>query len=208
MDTKAVERLIDEEWSMFQQTNNIGGKAPCQDDFATFFIMRAAQMMALTDEIIQACFNDMMNAKKNGRNLVAEKYAYMMQFTAFEEYLRIAFMLPEISDEKAYLVRSITDKVIRWAEEAKQKYPAIAGSGRVLHAYDDSFNSTSIETYCYGEMATYSMETLVLINYYYEELLANGKNLWIMIQNNLTKMLGYSSIDQAEQSLLDERELH
>lgn len=199
MDIKEVLRLVDEEWEMFQRTNNIGGRAPCQDDYTTFYMMRTAQMLAWNDEIISSCLNDMSEARKQGRNLIAEKYGYMMQFADFVEYFRLAFMLPSISEEKISLVRKITDKTVMWAEVAKKKYPAIASNGRLIHAYEGDFNSTSIETYCYGEMLTHSIETLRLISDHYDKLAEGGENLWIIVQTYLVRMLGYSSLDDAEE---------
>ena len=181
MDIKEVLRLVDEEWEMFQRTNNIGGRAPWND------------------EIISSCLNDMSEARKQGRNLIAEKYGYMMQFADFVEYFRLAFMLPSISEEKISLVRKITDKTVMWAEVAKKKYPAIASNGRLIHAYEGDFNNTSIETYCYGEMLTHSIETLRLISDHYDKLAEGGENLWIIVQTYLVRMLGYSSLDDAEE---------
>lgn len=198
MDIKAIEKLTDEEWRMFQLTRNIGGRASCQDDFAAFYMMRSAQAMAWTDEIVRCCLKDMEQAKAEGRNMIAEKYAYMMQFTSPEDYFRLAFMIPSVSDEKETLARSITEMSVRWVQQAKLRYPAIAGCGRMLHAYEDSMTDTSVETYCYGEMITHSVQTLKCIDEYYRELLAKGDNIWIITQGYLVRMLGYSSLDEAE----------
>lgn len=201
MDINAINQLVDEEWQLFRRTKNIGGRAACQDDYPTFFIMRTAQMMALNDEIVESCIKDIRDAVGEGRNPIAEKYAHMMQFTDFPEYFRLAFVLPVINSEKSELVRKIVDKTVAWTEEAQKKYPHIVGNGRVIHAYEDSFSETSVETYCYGEMVTRSIGTLKLIDEYYADLSKDGRNIWIMTQDYLVKMLGYSSIDDAESQL-------
>ena len=37
---KLIQRLIEREWTLFDKVRNIGGRASCQDDRKTFFIMR------------------------------------------------------------------------------------------------------------------------------------------------------------------------
>ena len=34
-----INRIIDAEWAMFDEVDNIGGRAGCQDDGRTFYIM-------------------------------------------------------------------------------------------------------------------------------------------------------------------------
>ncbi len=36
-----IRRIISEEYRMFSEVQNIGGRASCQDDFDTFYIMRS-----------------------------------------------------------------------------------------------------------------------------------------------------------------------
>ena len=38
-----IKQIISEEYKMFSEVSNIGGRASCQDDFDTFYIMRYAQ---------------------------------------------------------------------------------------------------------------------------------------------------------------------
>ncbi len=42
-----INRIIDMEWSMFDQVVNMGGRAPCQDDEWTFYVMRASASLRL-----------------------------------------------------------------------------------------------------------------------------------------------------------------
>ena len=38
-----INQIISEEYRMFSEVQNIGGRASCQDDYDTFYIMRCAQ---------------------------------------------------------------------------------------------------------------------------------------------------------------------
>ena len=43
MKLEKVEKILQLEWNMFQKVENIGGRASCQEDFETFYIMRRSQ---------------------------------------------------------------------------------------------------------------------------------------------------------------------
>ena len=43
-----IEKLIQMEWEDFQKVNNEGGRASCQDDPETFFIMRRSHFAPWT----------------------------------------------------------------------------------------------------------------------------------------------------------------
>ena len=77
-----IEKLIQMEWEDFQKVNNEGGRASCQDDQETFFIMRRSHFAPWTEELIDCVQADMDRAHEQGRNLVMEKYAWMMASTA------------------------------------------------------------------------------------------------------------------------------
>ena len=77
-----IEKLIQMEWEDFQKVNNEGGRASCQDDPETFFIMRRSHFAPWTEELIDCVQADMDRAHEQGRNLVMEKYAWMMASTA------------------------------------------------------------------------------------------------------------------------------
>lgn len=76
--TPRVRRIAEAEWKLFEQVHNIGGRASCQDSPDTFFIMRSSQLMAWSEAMQESYWNDLITATQQGRNLLTEKYAYMM----------------------------------------------------------------------------------------------------------------------------------
>ena len=71
---------------MFQETENIGGRASCQDQYDTFYANRYSQHNALELDTLESYRKDLADAKAIGRNLITEKYAFMMEFTDPEYY--------------------------------------------------------------------------------------------------------------------------
>ena len=76
-----VDAVVTAEWEMFSNVQNVGGKASCQMDPKTFRIMRSSQMDNWDDELLGSYLEDLLNARLEGRNLVTEKYARMMEST-------------------------------------------------------------------------------------------------------------------------------
>lgn len=73
-----INAVIEMEWQMFDRVNNQGGRADCQDDAWTFYVMRYSQFSAWPLQLISSYRQDVEDAAKQGRNLLTEKYAYMM----------------------------------------------------------------------------------------------------------------------------------
>ena len=86
MKLNKVERIIELEWNMFQKVENIGGRASCQEDFETFYIMRRSQYENWTDEMLDVWTNYVLDCEAEGRNLLSEKYARMMQYSDLHYY--------------------------------------------------------------------------------------------------------------------------
>ncbi|MBQ7816510.1 MAG: DUF4125 family protein, partial [Oscillospiraceae bacterium] len=80
------EALIKEEWEKFHNVQNEGGRADCQEDPETFAIMRRSQFVCWSEELVDSWHKDLIDAKKEGRNLLSEKYAWMMRQTAPYEF--------------------------------------------------------------------------------------------------------------------------
>jgi hypothetical protein len=84
-----IDEVVRREWDFFQQVNNEGGRADCQDNWGTFRVMRSSQYACWPDALIQRINRDLAAAQAEGRNPVMEKYARMMASTAPEQYRKL-----------------------------------------------------------------------------------------------------------------------
>ena len=101
MERRELERqIVEKEWLMFQQVQGVNGRAACQDDWTTFLIMRLSQFEGWDTDVLESYFEDIVQAEAQERNLIMEKYAYMMEETDPVYFLSIKELLPEISEEK------------------------------------------------------------------------------------------------------------
>ena len=126
-DREKIEKIINTEWDMFQQVDNIGGRADCQDDFETFYIMRRSQYDNWTTEMVDAYSDFAARSQEEGRNLVSEKYARMMAYTDlhyFNKHLRDK--LPAVPAKNFRLINRIVERLICWEEEMARRYPKLA----------------------------------------------------------------------------------
>lgn len=193
-----IEQIVNMEWEMFQNVRNTGGRASCQDDFETFEIMRKSQFLTWDTPLLESYWQDLQDGKAKGRNLVMEKYAYMMESTAPEEYKEIAEGLPQISEEKARLIEQLVEIQVGWREEFAEKYPHLSGQARIIHTSEDTLNDISFETYLRGELRTYSMETLVRYGRNVVAFVQKGQNMTEEIMRYTTAFYGYKTIEDAE----------
>ena len=192
------EALINEEWTNFTAVHNQGGKASCQEDPETFFIMRRSQFTCWDEELVESWYNDLVNAKNAGRNLLSEKYAWMMQHTAPAEFEKIKDFLTEPSPQAELLIEEITETEVRWMEEYSQQYPFMAMGNRPVHSYEDSAYDTSFETYLRGELHTYSINTLRLYRKMIKNLCDENKSMAVIIMEAMVKQYGYKDLADAE----------
>ena len=194
-----INKILKIEWNEFTNVQNVGGKASCQEDPATFNIMRTSQFVSWSAAALESYLNDLLEAKANGRNLLTEKYALMMKSTAPSEYARIEHLLPRLDPEVTLLIDKITEIEIRWQEDMLKKFPHVTERGRPLYSYQDNCFATSFETYLRGELATYSRRTLEL---YYENRInqnsqkINGAEITL---EYTVKQYGYQSLNDANE---------
>ena len=195
-----IEQIVEMEWEMFQNVRNTGGRAACQDDFETFDVMRKSQFLIWDLPLLESYWQDLQEGKAQGRNLVMEKYAYMMESTAPKEYEAIATGLPKISEEKQAMVEQIVAIQVGWREEFAEKYPHLSGQARIIHTSEDTLYDISFETYLRGELKTYYMQTLVLYGRRIVAFVQEQKNMTEEIMRYTTAFYGYKTLEDAEQS--------
>ena len=202
MKLEKVEKILQLEWNMFQKVENIGGRASCQENFETFYIMRRSQYENWTDEMLDVWLKYVMECEKEGRNLLSEKYARMMQYSDLHYYNKhLKHLLPVTPVRIFRLINEIVEQMIEWEEALGQKYPLVVGTGRPLRSEEDYKGQTSLESYARGELETYPEELLIMYRDYVKELAAAGISLSENNQLTMVKLYGYDSIEEAEASL-------
>jgi len=193
-----ISRIIKIELHMFQNVPNVGGPASCQQDRETFDIMRASQLESWSKAVAESYLIDLEESEKNGRNLMTEKYARMMESTSPIEYVKIKHLLPPLNSEVLILIEKIVYILLEWEKELAEKFPNLLKRGRPIYSADDTNFVTSIETYLKGELATYSHRTLEL---YYQDVLKqkteniNGSE---KILRNMVIRYGIESLEEAD----------
>ncbi|MFC1838761.1 DUF4125 family protein [Thermodesulfobacteriota bacterium] len=197
-----IKEVLDLEWEMFTNVNSANGRASCQDDTGTFMIMRRAQAGIWSADTLTSYLNDLRAAKYDKRNLMAEKYARMMEATFPEEYEILEKQLPAVSDRSRELAREIVKYHLKWSMEASGKYPKFFSLGRPVSGNTD--RSNSIENYLKSELLTYSEETLELCLKDTIAAADNDTNLSIEILKNTARSYGFDSLDAIEEKFSGE----
>lgn len=195
-----IEEIIHLEWEMFTQVNNVGGPADCQSEDETFAIMRRAQFRTWSEAALFLYRDDVKAARRDGRNLMTEKYARMMSVTHPDEYARIAAQLPVIDAESFRLVDRIATQHDLWDREVAKKYPNIRGRGRQREEESQAGGGPTANTYLIGELLTYSLPTLQQVLTDVETALNEGRNLVELQLAETVKQYGWADLATAEQN--------
>ena len=197
---KLVEEIVKLEWNQFQHVENEGGRAECQDNYETFYIMRASQFLAWDEEVLESYLDDLKEGNKIGWNLITEKYARMMEYSSPERYAELEKHLPKINDQRKALQEALVSISVQWTKEVDEKYPHIAGIARSRTTEEDTKYNTSSETYFRGEISTYSDATLKLYTKMVQKALKEGRNIVADILENTANMYGYKTLDDADRA--------
>jgi hypothetical protein len=194
-----MENIVKIEWDMFQKVEGLGGRADCQDQWPTFRIMRSSQYTDWPEEMLKSYYRDLEEANKAGRNLVTEKYAYMMESSSRDYFkTKLEPFLPQLDEEALSMIDEITGYLVECEKAFACQYPRLSSQGRPIEASSDTSSQTSVETYTRGELKTYSKDTLKLYRDYIRKSRSEGKNLALLVKEATVKMYGYESASDAE----------
>lgn len=196
-----VQKMVDYEWKAFDKVQGMDGRASCQDDHETFEIMRSSQFLAWSMDLLESYLIDFETALSEGRNLVTEKYAFMMKSTDPDNFKEMESKLPQISPSKAKLIEKAVTKQMELVLVLKPKYPKFVNQGRSLKTSEDNLYNTSYETYLRGELSSYSEKTVGL---YFDLLMDNekkGLNTAKIYMENVAFQYGYPDLETAEDSI-------
>jgi len=183
---------------MFDKVEGLGGRADCQDDKHSFYIMRCSQHNAFSKSTLESYLSDLNKALSEGRNLVRDKYAYMMEYTDklyYEEVLKRN--LPECSKDKLTLIEQILTMLEEDYDKFALEFPYITGRMRKNKSKE---SMATISIYSFGELKTYSYETLLL---YKKDVLEAKNDMSIVkrIQTQTAVFYGYKNLEEAETAL-------
>ena len=193
-----LREIIEREWEMFHSTRSIGGPAACQNNPEQFGVQRRSQFLGWDEATLRAWLEDLRAAEQAGVNLIACKYAYMMESTDPLRYLELSDKLPPVSEEKKALVEKLGGQTLAWCDAFAARYPHIASQGRPLRSDGDGPFDTSVETYSRGEFSSYGMETLRLLSARYAALAAVGRNLHEETVAHELELQGLGSLERVE----------
>ncbi|MCR5292906.1 MAG: DUF4125 family protein [Eubacterium sp.] len=191
------------EFDTFDKVRNKGGRAFCQNDWPTFSIMRKSQYLNWTESMLIQYIVDFEGALLAGRNMITEKYGYMMESTRPEEFAEIKRKLPEVTEKKRALVDALAKIHVEWTEDFGRRYPTLIKHARTIHSSEDVPRDTSSETYLKGELYTYTDVMLTMYGRFIVENYKAGINLTEKTVLNTVKMYGYKDLEDAAAGMCD-----
>ena len=188
MKEKYLSEIIEKEWDMFTSVNAINKNAPCLNNKREFTIVRLSQWMVYDEEILKSYLEDIDGFTREGRNIVAEKYAWMMETTEPKHFSTIRHLLGPVSEEKQQLIEAILLINKYWYSHITRELPNTIKYSREVGSLQDKIDNTSVETYMRGEFNTYSEKTLRKILKYYLLKSKEGVNIPFEIIKNQVVM--------------------
>lgn len=194
----AIKKILDIEWPMFSGVKNAGGKASCQMDPDTFRIMRTSQYNTWGDDLLESYLADLEAAHAQGRNIMSEKYARMMERTFPEEYVNLADKLPPVDPAASRLVDDIVATHLQWKQDLDNRYPFLGDRGRPLYSSEDrKYSIPSLETYMRSELRCLSPKTIGL--YHAETMRRKAEGQSEAEENllNQVRQYGFENLDAA-----------
>ena len=173
-----VDEIIELELEMFLNVKSDKNREnlQCQKNPEAFKVMRWMNHTVLSKKTLKSYLEDLIAAKKIGRNLMTEKYALMDNIISHQNQNKI--------------IENIAKIETKWMYEIKDIYPKILKENEV-----DFIN------YMVSEYETYSTKTINLLMKDVDLALKKEVNLLELRYENLFKRLGYNSLEEAENKM-------
>lgn len=176
-----LEKILDQEWDMFVRVKR-ANLAVYQSAFEKFRVVRGSVLSLWTEEMLAAYLEQIESAKKQGRNLLTEKYARMNN------------LIQPLSENP--LIVEIVAISVYWDRELQRRYPALCKYyGRDVNG---AFDGSNLWIYLRSELETYGGRTLEL---YYKNILnayEKGRNLTAETILSLVQREGFTNLGDAE----------
>ena len=189
-----MQRIIDLETEMFMSVN--AEEAVPANTIPAFKEMRRMTYSVLSDKTVALWLQDLETAKKDGRNIMAEKQAVLSSGTAdydvmTEKYALIGDQIPTLQDNLQ--IERIVDIEEKWMNELAFKYPHAVKRERA--------NAELFRKYALCELQTWSPAA---VNSYFEDIkkaMEEGRNLAEERYDNLYQNIGKGRLRDVEDSL-------
>ena len=194
---RLINKIIDVEFALFDQVKDMDGRASCQDDFKTFYIMRFSQHNLFEEGSLLSYLLDLERARAEGINLITNKYSYMMEGSDREYYERyLKPFLPPSDEEKERVIGAITSLFEEAYNRLLPLYPRLLQSGRGM----SEGRGVSVLLYLSCELKIYSAETLTRIRKDMEGLIRSGINPVEKLYKTMLEFYGIGSLYELENS--------
>ncbi|MDY6845131.1 MAG: DUF4125 family protein [Thermodesulfobacteriota bacterium] len=157
-----------------------------QEDREGFKLARKSVFELWSCETLKSYLNDLFNATRRGINVMTQKYA------------RMDDLISPLNENP--VIDEIVAIESQWQEEVVCKYPHIFRKHSPQYS-GDTDNTLSFSLYLKAELETYSDNTLDL---YYKDLqlaIQAKKNMIEERYTHIFQRLGYSSLEEANESL-------
>ena len=146
---KLINSIIAEDREMLGQVQQVQGAQTA--DERTFYKKRYGWLSGFAEDTLQSYLSDLRVSKNFSINMIALKYAYMMQktdYAYFDDHLRKN--VPAVSDAKKEMAEKIVAKLS-------------AGRDTAEFGTAEGIKMPSYEAYVLGELETYTESTLKLV---------------------------------------------
>ncbi|MHC1711396.1 MAG: DUF4125 family protein [Solidesulfovibrio sp.] len=170
-----LQAIIDVEQEMFCALNT-GEDQNTEEKIKPFRLGRWMTFSVLSDEVLDSYLLDLIEARKDGRNLLTEKYALM------------AGQIPTMSEEP--MIAEIVAVECGWMQDLAKKYP-----NTIKQTQE---NAEFFKKYASCELQTYSSNTLILLHRDVLSAQVHEINLAEKRYNNFYERIGHGSLQDME----------